>query len=62
MAALEQIIKGVVHLKKKNSVIIYSLSSCFKPLFISFLCWTQWKILWRMSVIRLLMDPNWLTL
>ncbi len=28
------------------SVIIYSLSRCPKPVFISFLCWTQNKIFW----------------
>jgi len=33
--------------KIQNSVIIYSLSSCFKPVWVSFFCWTQRKIFWR---------------
>jgi len=31
-----------------NSVIIYVSSSCSKPEWVSFFCWTQKKILWRM--------------
>ena len=47
-------VKWLVHLvKNENSVIIYSLSSCFKP--VSFFCWTQKKIFWRMSITRQLM-------
>ena len=47
-------VKWLVHLvKNENSVIIYSLSSCFKP--VSFFCWTQKKIFWRMLIARQLM-------
>ena len=41
---------SVSSLLNENSVIIYSPSSCFKPVCISFFCWTQKKIFWRMSV------------
>jgi len=37
-------LKGVVHQKNVNSV-IYPPSSCCKPEWISFFCWTQ-KIFW----------------
>jgi len=32
--------------KNENSVIIYSHSSCCKPVWVSFFCWTQRKIFW----------------
>ncbi len=34
--------------KNENSITIYSPSSCSKPVRVSFLCWTQKKIFWRM--------------
>jgi len=34
-------IKGIVHKKRENSVIIYSPSSCSKPVWFPFFCWTQ---------------------
>jgi len=46
-------VKGIVQPKMKIS---YSPSSCFKPVWVSFFCWTQKKIFWRMSVIKQLMD------
>jgi len=46
---------GIVH---PINVIIYSPSICFKPVWISFFCWTQKKISWRTSVTKQLMDPN----
>jgi len=30
-----------------NYVIIYSPSSCCKPVWVSFFCWTQRKVFWR---------------
>jgi len=36
-------LKGILHPKIENSVIIYSPSS-----WVSFFCWTQRKIFWRM--------------
>jgi len=44
-------------LQNENSVIFYSPSSCFKPLWICFFCWTQRKIFWRMPVTKQLIDP-----
>ncbi len=41
-------VKGIVHPKMKNSVIIYSPSSSSKPVWIYLFCWTQRKIFWRM--------------
>jgi len=43
-------IKGLFHPKMK--IIIYSPSCCSKPVWVSFLCWTQKKIFWRMLVSR----------
>ncbi len=34
-------IKGIVHAKNENSVIIYSPFTCSKPLWVSFFCWTH---------------------
>jgi len=50
-------LKGIVHPKMKMSVIIYSPSSCSKPEWISFFCWTQEKKFWRIRVTKQLMDP-----
>jgi len=40
---------GLVHPKNEKSLIIYSpsTSSCFRPVWVSFFCWTQKKIFWR---------------
>jgi len=35
--------------QNENSVISYSPSSCCKPVWVSFFCWTQRKIFWRKS-------------
>jgi len=42
-------VKGILHPKmmKMNSVIVYTPSSCCKPVWVSFFCWTQRKIFWR---------------
>jgi len=53
----EVCISGLYSLLNENSVIIYSASCCFKPVWIPFFCWTQKKIFWRMSVTRQLTDP-----
>jgi len=44
------------HPKNEKFVIIFLPSSCSKPLWVSFFCWTQ-KIIWRMLVTRQLLDP-----
>jgi len=41
----------------KLKVIIYSPSSCFIPVWVSFFSWSQRKIFWRMSTSRWLLDP-----
>ncbi len=41
--------------KNVNSAIIYSPSSCSKPVWISLFCWTQKKIFWRMLVTKQLL-------
>ncbi len=46
-------LKGIVHPKKLNSVIIYSPSSCSKPVRISLFWLTRRKIFWRKFVTRL---------
>ncbi len=38
--------------KNENPVIIYSPSSCSKPVWVSFFCWAQNKLVWRMLVTR----------
>ncbi len=38
-----------------NFVIIYSPSCCSKPVWVSFFCWTQNMIFWRMLVTKQLM-------
>jgi len=47
MLCVRKEFKGIVHPKMK---IVSSLtpSSCSKPEWISFFCWTQKKIFWRM--------------
>ncbi len=52
-----QLLKGIVHPKKESCIIIYSLSCCSKPVWVSFLCWTLKKIFWRMLVIKQVMVP-----
>ncbi len=52
-----QLLKGIVHPKKESFIIIYSLSCCSKPVWVSFLCWTLKKIFWRMLVIKQVMVP-----
>ncbi len=42
-------------LKNENTVIIYSPSTCSKPVWGSFLCWAQNKIFWRMLVTKQLL-------
>jgi len=37
-------VKGIAHPKNKNSVIIYSPSSCSKPVWVYLFCWKQKKI------------------
>ncbi len=49
-------LKEIVHPQMKI-FIIYSPSWCSKPVRVSFLCWTQKKIFWRMLVIKQLMFP-----
>ncbi len=44
----ESSLKGIVHPKNENSVIIYSPSNSSKPVWMSLFCWTQRKIFWRM--------------
>ncbi len=44
----KSVVKGIVHPKNENSVIIYSPSSSSKPVWMSLFCWTQRKIFWRM--------------
>jgi len=46
----------LVHSKMKNSVIIYLLSSSYKPVWISFFCWTQKKNMVKQKLDR----PRWL--
>ncbi len=47
------LLKGIDHPKiQMNCVIIYSQSSCSKPAWDSFFCWTQKKIFWRMVVTK----------
>ncbi len=46
-------IKGIVQPKMK--IVIYSPSCRSNPVWVSFLCWTQKMIFWRMLVIKQLM-------
>ncbi len=46
-------LKGIVHPKNENSVIIYSPSSCSKPVRMSLFWQTRRKIFWRKFVTRL---------
>ncbi len=41
--------------KNENSLIIYSPSSCSRPVWVSFFCYTQKKILWRIWVTKQLL-------
>jgi len=41
--------------KNETCVIVYSPSSCSKPLWVSYFCWTKKKIFWRILVIKQLM-------
>jgi len=43
-------VKGIVHPKMK--ILSYSLSCCSKPTWVSFLCWTQKTLFWKMLVTR----------
>jgi len=39
--------KRILNPKMKITLIIYSPSSCYKPVWVSFFCWGQRKIFWR---------------
>ncbi len=43
--------------KNENSVIIYSPSSCSIPVWVSFFCWTQNKIFWKMWATKWFLVP-----
>ncbi len=49
-------LKGIVHPKNENYVVIYSPSCCSKLVWISFFCWTQNKI-FRNKIVTV---PHWL--
>ncbi len=49
-------IKCVVHPKLKI-ISFFTPSSCYKPAFIYFFCWTQKKIFWRIRVTEHLLVP-----
>jgi len=44
-----KLLKGIVHPTNEHYVIIYSPSNCSK---VSFFCWTQKKIFWKMLVTK----------
>jgi len=48
--------KWIVHPTKIFIAIIFSPTSCSKPVWVSFFCWTQKKTFWWTSVTRQLMD------
>jgi len=48
-------VKGLVHFKMK--ILSFTHPQVVSILWISFFCWTQKKIFWRMSVTKLLMGP-----
>jgi len=50
--SMQSTLKGIVHPNIKITVIIYSPSCHSKPVWLSFFCWTQNKIFWRILVTK----------